>query len=249
LAIALCAITGSAVVRAGGNYDLALVLAVDCSGSVDPGEYRLQMDGIAAAFRDPEVIAAATSGPHGAITVDLMTWSDPDEQKFDSGWYVIDSPQAAEIFAHRVEHYDRLGGGGTGIGLAVGYGVTLIETSGLLVSRKVIDVSGDGVESFELREPHFKLPEAQAMRSKAGIIVNGLAIETDYPELGRYYRDNVIGGPGSFEMDVANYRDYARAIRQKLLREIRPLLSSLPNPHLVRKLAEVYSGEEQNNQR
>jgi len=131
----------------------------------------------------------------------------------------------------------------------VGYGVTLIETSGFSAGRKVIDVSGDGVESFELREPHFKLPEAQAMRAKAGVVVNGLAIETDYPELGRYYRDNVIGGPGSFEMDVVNYRDYARAIHQKLLREIRPLLSSLPGRPLVRKLAAVYPGAGPTNRR
>ncbi len=39
--------------------DLSLVLAVDGSSSVDIGEYALQMRGIAAAFRDPEV--------HGAI--------------------------------------------------------------------------------------------------------------------------------------------------------------------------------------
>ena len=70
---------------------------------------------------------------------------------------------------------------------------------------------------------------------------NGLAIDTDYPQLGRYYRDNVIGGPDSFEMDVANYRDFPKAIRLKLLREIRPLLSSLPDRPLAGRLAEVYS--------
>ncbi|WP_342774985.1 DUF1194 domain-containing protein [Litoreibacter halocynthiae] len=32
--------------------ELALVLAVDVSGSVDPGEYRLQMEGLGAALGD-----------------------------------------------------------------------------------------------------------------------------------------------------------------------------------------------------
>ena len=33
----------------------ALILAMDVSNSVDPGEYRLQIDGLAAALRDPEI--------------------------------------------------------------------------------------------------------------------------------------------------------------------------------------------------
>ena len=33
--------------------DLALVLAADCSSSADEGDFRLQMDGIAAALRNP----------------------------------------------------------------------------------------------------------------------------------------------------------------------------------------------------
>ncbi|MGR3364390.1 MAG: DUF1194 domain-containing protein, partial [Maritimibacter harenae] len=42
----------------------ALVLALDVSGSVDAGEYRLQMDGLAQALTAPEV-AAAILAPRG----------------------------------------------------------------------------------------------------------------------------------------------------------------------------------------
>ena len=38
--------------------DVALVLAVDGSGSVDNGEYQFQQQAIARSFRDPEVLAA-----------------------------------------------------------------------------------------------------------------------------------------------------------------------------------------------
>ena len=38
-----------------------LILAIDCSSSVLPVEYALQMQGVADAFRSPEVIQAITS--------------------------------------------------------------------------------------------------------------------------------------------------------------------------------------------
>lgn len=218
---------GPAAAQPAGSFDLALVLAIDCSGSVSGTEFRLQTHGIAAAFRDPEVIASALSGPNGRIAVNLLSWGDPDDQKFASGWFEINSPEAAETFARTAEAFDIRSGGGTGIAHAIAYGVTLIQTSGLTPSRKVIDVSGDGVESYELRQPHFFLPDAQRLRAAAGVIVNGLAIRTDFHDLDRYYREHVAGGSGSFVMEVANYQDLAEAMRIKLLREIRPLSASL----------------------
>ncbi len=44
------------------TVDLALVLAVDCSTSIDAGDFRLQMDGIAAALRNPAVAKAIAGG-------------------------------------------------------------------------------------------------------------------------------------------------------------------------------------------
>ena len=49
------------------NVDLNLVLAIDCSYSVNVQEYALQMAGMAAAFIDPTIIKAIESGPYGAI--------------------------------------------------------------------------------------------------------------------------------------------------------------------------------------
>ncbi len=203
------------------------MLAIDCSGSVSGTEFRLQTHGIAAAFRDPEVIASALAGPNGRIAVNLLSWGDPDYQKFASGWFEINSPEAAETFARTVDAFDIRSGGGTGIALAIAYGVSLIETSGLAPTRKVIDVSGDGIESYEIRQPHFFLPDAQRLRAAAGVIVNGLAIRNDFRDLDRYYRQHVAGGSGSFVMEVANYEDFAEAMRKKLLREIRPLSAAL----------------------
>lgn len=210
------------------QVDVALVLAVDCSGSVDSREYHLQMDGIAAAFRDPAVIAAALSGPRHKIAVNILTWGDPDEQKFETGWQFISSRQSAEAFSKLAHGVDRRMGGGTGIANAMAFALALLREGATSTQRKVIDVSGDGVESWELREPHFKLVDAQRLRAADGVTVNGLAIETDDPNLGKYYRKYVAAGPESFVISVASYKEFAEGIRRKLLQELNPNMASLP---------------------
>jgi Protein of unknown function (DUF1194) len=206
--------------------DLALILAVDCSGSVDRREFQLQLSGIATAFRDPLVIAAAQGGRHGKIIVNMMLWADPDEPKLTSGWYEIGSAEEAERFAAMAGNFNTLIGGGTGIGVAIGYGISLLNGSGYDVSRKTIDVSGDGKETWELREPRFRLLQAQALLKNMNITVNGLAISNDYPDLVNYYRQNVAHGSGSFVIEARSYADFAEAMRIKLLREILPSTAS-----------------------
>jgi hypothetical protein len=215
-------------VSAGEPVDLALVLAVDVSGSVTRQEYDLQIGGIVRAFRQPDVIAAIASGTHGRIAVNLMTWGDPDYQKFDTGWHVVGDAGSADVFAEAVDKFEGRIGGGTGIGVAIGYSITLIETSGFPALRKVVDVSGDGTELGEIRTPRFRVEHAAAMRDKHGVIVNGLAIRSDKPELDQYYRAHVAGGPGSFVISIDSFDDYAEAIHRKLLREIVSPTSSLP---------------------
>ena len=65
------------------EVDLELVLAVDGSGSISSSEFKLQLAGYSAAFRDPELQAAITSGPTGRIAVAMMIWSDAVFPKFN----------------------------------------------------------------------------------------------------------------------------------------------------------------------
>ncbi len=214
-------------VHAGEKVDVKLVLAVDTSGSINGEEYALQMNGIAWAFRQPDVIAAATNGPHRSIAVNLMTWGDPDEQKYETGFHIIASPADAEAFAKIAEKDYQRQGGGTGIGTAVAFGLALLRNSPIEASRQVIDVSGDGQESWELREPHFKLADAQVLRAAMGVTINGLAILHFEPDLAEYYRAYVAGGPESFVITVANYQEYAEGIHRKLLMELQSPLVML----------------------
>ena len=54
----------------------------------------------------------------------------------------------------------------------------------------------------------------------AGVGINGLPILTVEPDLDRYYRDFVIGGPGAFMVPATSYETFAEAIIKKLINEI-----------------------------
>ena len=55
--------------------DVALVLAVDVSRSVDDEEARLQREGYRRAIMDPRVLGGITGGMVGAIGVTYVEWA------------------------------------------------------------------------------------------------------------------------------------------------------------------------------
>ncbi len=201
------------------SVDLELVLAVDASGSIDEQEFRLQMSGIADAFRDPEVVAAVASGPLGRIGVAVAVWADAHRPKDSTPWFVLHDTESAGRFADTVERFPRRVVGATGLGAALLYCMRLLEGNSLQGSRQVIDVSGDGRETT-FREwtvfPH----QARRRAEMFGVTINGLAILSDEPDLDRYYRLEIATGFGSFVEKAATFADFRQAIRKKLLREI-----------------------------
>ncbi|MCR9220558.1 MAG: DUF1194 domain-containing protein [Alphaproteobacteria bacterium] len=214
--LALCA-AGPAAAQE--RVDLELVLAVDASYSIDNREFRLQMDGIAAAFRDPEVQAAIASGPIGAIAVALVVWAEPTIPKDPGPWMALRGPADAEAFAASVERFPRRVSGGTGIGSGVAFAARWMGRNGYEGTRKVIDVSGDGRET-PAREFVVQLPQARAMADALGVTINGLAILNEDTKLDGWYREHVITGFGAFVMSAATLDHFAEAMRRKLIREI-----------------------------
>lgn len=208
---------------AGVPVDLELVLAVDVSHSIDEADGRLQREGYVRAFRDQGVVEAILSGKIGSIAVTYLEWSAADYQRVVVGWSLIDSREAAEGFAARLSAQPRVSQSWTALGAAIDAAVFLIEGNAYDGARKVIDVSGDGVNNHG-REPAAARDEAVA----AGITVNGLAIMRPKPAwtwppeppLDQYYRDHVVGGANSFLMVATETPAFPRAILQKLLREI-----------------------------
>jgi hypothetical protein len=198
------------------RVDLQLVLAVDTSGSVNQTRFELQRAGYAAAFRSPQVLNAITSGPTQSIAVTMFQWTGPMMQVHVIPWTVIRDKATADAFADAIERGERqLFGGGTSISGAIDYAASLMPGSPFQAQRRVIDVSGDGSNN--------RGRSASAARDDAvasGIVINGLPILSIEPDLDRYYRDNVIGGSGSFVTSASAYENFASAIIKKLIAEI-----------------------------
>jgi uncharacterized protein DUF1194 len=208
------ALLASAPARA-ALVDLALVLAVDVSQSVDAQEYELQHEGIARAFETASLVEAIRGGKRGAIDVLVLEWSDRDKQVPTVGWTRVFDATSAQSFAAKVRATARSSGGLTAIGDAL----VAAEAALLLVpdeaERRVIDVSGDGMANIG--------PPPQEIRDRLvaqGITINGLAILKREPWLDSYYNDYVVGGPGGFLMEVEDFPSFIAAMQQKLLNEV-----------------------------
>jgi len=196
--------------------DLELVLAVDVSSSVDEEEYQLQIRGVGAAFRHPDVIAAIESTGGNGIAVAMIQWSDDEEQVLVRGWHIIRDAADASEYARIIRRLPRMiAGGQTSIAGALTFSINAMNNNNIDSSRKVIDISGDGrsnngVHPMKIRD----------IAIEQNITVNGLVIINEEPFLDGYFERGVIGGRGGFIMVAEDYRDYAAMILQKLLREI-----------------------------
>ena len=204
--------------------DLELVLAVDVSASVNESEFRLQMHGIADAFRDPEVVSALLSSGGLGVAVSVVQWADQSEQDVSVDWTLITDAASAAQLAARIWNLPRSAARGlTGIGNLIQFGHVLLHANRFEGYRKVIDISGDGVANIGVR------PALARERAVAdGITINGLAILNEQPTLDRYYERGVIGGPDAFVIVARDYTDFADAIVEKLIREISVPLAAAP---------------------
>ena len=209
--------TGCAVAPAAAEpVDLQLILAIDCSYSVDSTEFRQQMQGTAAALRDPEVIAAIENGPRGRIAVSLVQWAGNDQQHVTLPWRRIGNAAEARAVAEAIAALPRAtADGATSVSAMMRFGVSHFARGPYRGDRRVIDVSSDGRNNFG---PVLSL--AREFVATQDVTVNGLAITNEIPTLHQYYEQQVIVGLGAFVVRAANYADYARAIRIKLLKEI-----------------------------
>jgi hypothetical protein len=219
LAIAILALLAPA--RATEPVSIELVLALDCSASVDSSEYALQLQGLAAAFRDPDVLAAIEGlKPLGAAII-VMQWGGPGESNVAVPWTHVASARDAKAFGYRVGLVRRWQyASSTSIATAIRDSARLLDGNEFEGHRRVIDISGDGPENSG-----FDLAALRESALRAGITINGLPIEGEEKTLAQYYEERVIGGPDAFVEKARDFEDFARAIKAKLLRELRPLQS------------------------
>jgi Protein of unknown function (DUF1194) len=197
------------------EVDVALVLAVDSSGSVSEERLTLQFRGYLEAIRHSSFIEAVRGGRHGRIGLTFVTWTDARRQEQTVPWQVIEDSAGAERFCRRVQEAPRPVPGWTSISGAIDFCAGLLRSSGYAASRQVIDISGDGANNDGR-----PVTEARDAAVAAGMIINGLPIIEVEPDLEQYYRQNVIGGPDSFVIVARDTGSFGAAILRKLLVEV-----------------------------
>jgi Protein of unknown function (DUF1194) len=204
------------------GVDTELVIAVDVSNSMDPEEQELQREGYIAGLTSREFMSALRGGMHGKIAVTYFEWAGLYDQKIILPWRLIDGPETAEAVTAEIARTPYRRAPRTSIFGALQFAKPLFDASGFNGIRRVIDVSGDGVNNMG--------PPVTFMRDEvlaAGITINGLPIMMKRPygrsadaNLDIYYEDCVIGGPGSFMIAIQEREQFKEATRTKLVLEI-----------------------------
>lgn len=246
LAIVLAIVAASALARAEETADTALIIAVDISQSVDANRYKIQMDGIAAAFEDNAVIAAITSGANAQILVTVVAWADTADVVIP--WTRISNRAEAETIAAAIRALPPKSGEFT----CMARMLRTLQNGSLLqlpmpANRTVIDISGDGIDNCDdspatgierdkivaqhgtinglpiiIKGENDEIVGSGAYR-KPGYDMSNLSPDKDTTTLDAWYQKNVLGGPGAFIMPASGYEDFGRAFRQKFVTEVSAL--------------------------
>jgi hypothetical protein len=213
------------------QVDAELILAVDVSYSMDPDEQQLQREGYMAAITSREFLQAMKQGMNGRIAMTYFEWAGSHHQQIIVPWRLIDGPESADGFAADIGRARYTRASRTSISSALLFAAPLFDGSGYHGVRRVIDVSGDGVNN---NGPPVTMVRDEVLAK--GITINGLPIllkrpnasTLDIEQLDIYYEDCVIGGPGAFVIPIKERDQFKEAIRTKLVLEI---AGRKPPPH------------------
>jgi len=201
---------------AAAQADVALVLAVDVSGSVNDERFQLQRQGIAGALDSDALAAVVSAGAHQTIEIAVVEWA--EEQRVVVPWTVIHNRGDLAGLAMRLRRAPRswvhtMTDPAGGIAAAD----ALFQSVPLTPGRKVIDVSGDGKQNVG----EIATSESRDAAVAHGVTVNGLPITSgNEPDVDAWYRANVVGGSDAFLVVANGFDAFAEAFRQKLTREI-----------------------------
>lgn len=205
---------------------LALVMALDVSGSVNDVEYAQQLEGVAWALDSDPVRTLILKS--GVVELSVFEWSSQNHQFLIQPWTTLDGHTAIDRAVSTIRSYrKRRAGLKTALSTAMLFASALLEEKNHCWQKK-IDVSGDGKNNIGPG-----LGDVYGLAVFSGVTVNALVVGepssdaqstvqsgTPKDDLLRYYEREVIRGPDAFAMVAHGYEDYARAIRRKLLREL-----------------------------
>lgn len=207
---------------------MALVLALDVSGSVNETEYAQQLSGLSYALNSAEVRAEILKNPEVPVHLSVFEWSSQNHQFLVQPWITLDNHGAIDLAVERIRAYRKKRAGlKTALSTAMLFaGELLREKRGCW--QKTIDVSGDGKNNIGPAPG-----SVYALDIFSNVTVNALVVGDPSSARGPdadnglsqhdlmfYFEREVIHGPAAFAMIANGYDDFARAMQQKLLREL-----------------------------
>lgn len=209
----------------------ALAIGLDVSGSVDAREYRLQLDGLAAALQHDEVRAALLTMPSAPVSLAVYEWSGPADQHLIVGWRAIDGPKTLDQFTAQLFGTERtITAPPTAIGSSMLYGAFLLAQQPECWSL-TLDLSGDGPSNSGPRPRDVKaLSNLQQQITINALVVGNEPMDLKAQNLTEYYRSEVITGPASFAEEASSFEPFKEVMVRKLLRELQGLTVSNLQP-------------------
>ncbi len=202
--------------------EVALVVALDVSRSVDKFEYVLMRNGIGHAFLDDDIIRLISWMP-GGMQVTVTQWGGSGQQRQPIAWRRLSNRESVIEFVEDLITINRgFWMAETSVSEALLHADLMFHQLENPCRRQVIDVSGDGISNAG--------PEAKPISdtiATRGITINGLVVAGARPDPVVYYLSEVVRGPLSFVEVTHSYDDYDQAMKRKLLRELTPNLSRL----------------------
>ena len=208
--------------QAAKPVDIAIVVSLDRSESIDADDAAAQIDGLVFTLRHTRFRDAVGVGWFGRIALTVVTWSSFGRHQVILPWMQIAGGPDADVAAavleldHARQHIARHGTQ-TDIAFAIEVGMKQLETLPWAAGQSVVNVVADGISNIG----RVATVERDAALAR-GITVNGLIMARGkgIEVLSRYFRREVIGGPTSFvQLSVSN-EDFARAMLRKILLEM-----------------------------
>ncbi len=212
----------------------ALVLALDVSGSVDVAEYQQQVSGLAFALGHPEIREAILADTGQPVTLAVFEWSSQNHQYIILPWTRLDSAAALDRAIAQIARHRKVRAGlKTALGTALSFGQAMLDQQPSCWQH-TIDVSGDGRNNVGATPDGVYAQGFDRITVNALVVGNPRAASGEGPgiepdALLKYFEGEVIHGNGAFAMVANGYADYARAMKQKLKRELEPPLLSRRN--------------------
>ena len=222
----LSVLPAAAQAQATEPVDIAIVVSLDRSESIDFGEAQAQIDGLIYTLRNSWFSEVVGVGWYGGIALSVVTWSSFGRHEVILPRTWIANGKDADVAAAILElDYARqkTAEHGPQTDVAIELGMKQIEQLPWPATKSVINVVADGISNIgRCARVDRNVAMARGITVNGLIMAHGPTIEL----MTRYFRREVIGGASSFLELSTNNEQFANAMLRKMLLEMARLRES-----------------------